>query len=45
VALAMQNIREASTQNVAVARRAEEAARQLDELGRSIETMIKRYQF
>jgi methyl-accepting chemotaxis protein len=43
VALAMQNIREASTQNVAVARRAEEAARQLDELGRDIETMIKRY--
>ncbi len=44
VALAMENIRQASTQNVASTRQAETAARNLHELGQKLKQLVEQYQ-
>ena len=41
VALAMENIKQASTQNVAATKQAEQAAQGLNELGRHLKSMIE----
>ena len=43
VALAMENIKQASTQNVAGANQLETAARNLNELGQRLKQMVERY--
>ncbi len=43
VAGAMENIKQASTQNVASAKQLETAARNLDDLGQRLKQMVERY--
>jgi len=44
VALAMENIKTASTQNVGSTRQTETAAQNLHELGQKIKLLVERYQ-
>ncbi len=43
VAVAMENIKQASTQNVASAKQLETAARNLSDLGQRLKQMVERY--